>query len=145
MPITLSPTSTQCTCIIIHGTNVVMHSDEMDITFEDLQLLSQSIEESILFEEESSNICVLGLPSKNTLPTAYEEIPLRTYFARNGEEASMPYFRAKALYESFTNQVATLSGCKTETGEFGADMEVSLVNDGPVTIVLDSEDLKKKK
>lgn len=99
MPITLSPTSTQCTCIIIHGANVVIHSDEMDITFEDLQLLSQSIEESILFEEESSNICVLGLPSKNTLPTAYEEIPLRTYFARNGEEASMPYFRAKALYE----------------------------------------------
>ena len=53
--------------------------------------------------------------------------------------------RAKALYEYFTNRVATLSGCKTETGEFGADMEVSLVNDGPVTIVLDSEDLKKKK
>lgn len=53
--------------------------------------------------------------------------------------------RAKALYEYFTARVATLSGCKTETGEFGADMEVSLVNDGPVTIVLDSEDLKKKK
>ena len=53
--------------------------------------------------------------------------------------------RAKALYEYFTNRVATLSGCKTETGEFGADMEVSLINDGPVTIVLDSEDLKKKK
>ena len=53
--------------------------------------------------------------------------------------------RAKALYEYFNNHVATLSVCKTETGEFGADMEVSLVNDGPVTIVLDSEDLKKKK
>ena len=53
--------------------------------------------------------------------------------------------RAKALYEYFTAQVATLSGCKTETGEFGADMEVSLVNDGPVTIVLDSDDLRRKK
>ncbi len=53
--------------------------------------------------------------------------------------------RAKALYEYFTARVATLSGCKTETGEFGADMEVSLVNDGPVTIVLDSDDLRRKK
>ncbi len=53
--------------------------------------------------------------------------------------------RAKTLYEYFAAQVATLSGCKTETGEFGADMEVSLVNDGPVTIVLDSDDLRRKK
>jgi D-tyrosyl-tRNA(Tyr) deacylase len=53
--------------------------------------------------------------------------------------------RAKALYEYFANRVATLSGCKTETGGFGADMEVSLVNDGPVTIVLDSDDLRRKK
>lgn len=53
--------------------------------------------------------------------------------------------RARALYEYFTDKVATLSGCKTETGVFGADMEVSLVNDGPVTIVLDSDDLRRKK
>ena len=34
------------------------------------------------------------------------------------------------------------AGFKTETGVFGADMKVSLVNDGPFTIILDSEDLK---
>ncbi len=31
---------------------------------------------------------------------------------------------------------------KVETGHFGADMKVELINDGPVTIILDSEDLK---
>ncbi len=58
-------------------------------------------------------------------------------------EAEAPA-RAKELYEYFASQVAVLSGCHTETGEFGADMEVSLVNDGPVTIVLDSEELRRK-
>ena len=53
--------------------------------------------------------------------------------------------RAKELYEYFTANLAALSGCKTETGEFGADMKVDLLNDGPVTVILDSEDLKKKK
>lgn len=99
MSITLSPTCTKCICIIVHGSNIVMRSDEANITFEDLLLLHQTIEESMLFEEESSNICVLALPSKTTLPSEYKEMPLRTYFAKNGEKASMPYFRAKALYE----------------------------------------------
>ena len=53
--------------------------------------------------------------------------------------------RAKELYEYFTAKLAALSGCKTETGEFGADMKVDLLNDGPVTVILDSEELKKKK
>jgi D-tyrosyl-tRNA(Tyr) deacylase len=53
--------------------------------------------------------------------------------------------RAKELYEYFTAKLASLSGCKTETGEFGADMKVDLLNDGPVTVILDSEEMKKKK
>lgn len=53
--------------------------------------------------------------------------------------------RAKELYEYFTAKVRELSGCPTATGEFGADMDVSLHNDGPVTILLDSAVLKKKK
>ena len=49
--------------------------------------------------------------------------------------------RAKALYEYFTSQLATLSGCKTETGEFGATMAVDSLNDGPVTLVVDTDQL----
>ncbi len=53
--------------------------------------------------------------------------------------------RAKALYQYFTETLREMSGCPTETGEFGADMKVRIVNDGPVTIVLSSEELKSKK
>ncbi|RME92615.1 MAG: D-tyrosyl-tRNA(Tyr) deacylase [Bacteroidetes bacterium] len=43
------------------------------------------------------------------------------------------------LYEKFVEQLATLSGRPVHTGEFGADMKVSLLNDGPVTIWIDSK------
>ncbi len=46
------------------------------------------------------------------------------------------------LYEKFIEQLKTDTVLKIETGTFGADMKVALVNDGPVTIVMDSrEDL----
>ncbi|MBC6990487.1 D-aminoacyl-tRNA deacylase [Hymenobacter sp. BT491] len=42
------------------------------------------------------------------------------------------------LYQQFVQMLETLLGQPVPTGEFGADMKVSLLNDGPVTIVLDS-------
>lgn len=47
---------------------------------------------------------------------------------------------AKPLYEYF-NEALRSYGCKVETGIFGADMKVELLNDGPVTILLDSAEL----
>lgn len=52
---------------------------------------------------------------------------------------------ANRLYEYFTDRMKILSGCPTETGVFGADMKVSIENDGPVTLVIDSPELMKKK
>lgn len=49
------------------------------------------------------------------------------------------------LYEAFVTKLEELLGKPIKTGEFGADMKVSLCNDGPVTIILDTDDLKKKK
>ena len=46
---------------------------------------------------------------------------------------------ANQLYEEFNEILRTEYGLIVETGEFGADMQVSLVNDGPVTIVLDTK------
>ena len=43
------------------------------------------------------------------------------------------------LYESFVSQLETELGKKIQTGVFGADMKVSLTNDGPVTIIIDSK------
>ena len=42
------------------------------------------------------------------------------------------------LYESFVKYLEIISGRPVYTGEFGADMKVTLINDGPVTIIIDS-------
>ena len=46
---------------------------------------------------------------------------------------------SKPLYESFVRRVEELLGRKVPTGRFGAEMQVSLVNDGPATIWMDSK------
>lgn len=46
---------------------------------------------------------------------------------------------SRPLYERFTARVAQLLGQPVQTGRFGADMQVALINDGPVTIWIDSE------
>jgi len=46
---------------------------------------------------------------------------------------------AVPLFEAFTRKLSEDLGKPVKTGEFGADMKVSLVNDGPVTIVIDSK------
>lgn len=43
------------------------------------------------------------------------------------------------LYEEFCNELEQLTSKKIASGEFGADMKVSLINDGPVTILMDSK------
>lgn len=55
-----------------------------------------------------------------------------SYIRSAGEAISRP------LYERFVRRVEELSGRKVGTGEFGADMQVALINDGPVTIWIDS-------
>lgn len=44
------------------------------------------------------------------------------------------------LYEQFVRTLSEVAGRPVATGEFGADMQVSLVNDGPVTVWIDSKD-----
>ncbi len=52
---------------------------------------------------------------------------------------------AKLRYEQFVGICDEITGKKTETGEFGADMQVELLNDGPVTIIIDSDNLSIKR
>lgn len=46
---------------------------------------------------------------------------------------------AEPLYQDFCRNLGTISGCIVKTGIFGGDMKVSLINDGPVTIIIDSK------
>ena len=43
------------------------------------------------------------------------------------------------LYEAFVTQMETELGKKVQTGQFGADMKIALLNDGPVTIIIDTK------
>ena len=54
---------------------------------------------------------------------------------------SAPPDEANMLYEYFVDELKNAGVSKVETGRFGADMKVELINDGPVTIILDSEEL----
>lgn len=47
--------------------------------------------------------------------------------------------KAIPLYEKFVNTMTEIIGKPVQTGEFGADMKVTLLNDGPVTIIVDSK------
>lgn len=46
---------------------------------------------------------------------------------------------AVPLYEKFVAEISAALGKPVQTGEFGADMKVSLINDGPVTIIIDTK------
>ena len=69
--------------------------------------------------------------SQFTLISDYKKGNRPSYIKAAGPEKAIP------LFEYFKEQISK-SGLKTESGIFGADMKVSLVNDGPVTILMDS-------
>lgn len=59
-----------------------------------------------------------------------------SYIKASRPEVAIP------LYEKFVKALASGLGKPVQTGEFGADMKVSLLNDGPVTIIIDTKDKK---
>jgi D-aminoacyl-tRNA deacylase len=58
---------------------------------------------------------------------------------RPGFDAAAPAQQARALYESFV-EIARRTGLRVETGVFQAHMEIALVNDGPVTLMLETNE-----
>ena len=70
--------------------------------------------------------------SQFTLHAAYRKGNRPSFIAAARPETAIP------LYERFIAEAATLLGRPVVTGRFGADMDVELVNDGPVTILMDT-------
>ena len=56
-----------------------------------------------------------------------------SYIKASKPETAIP------LYESFVKQMEVALGKKVQTGQFGADMKIALLNDGPVTLVIDTK------
>lgn len=72
--------------------------------------------------------------SQFTLMASYKKGNRPSYIRAARPEISVP------LYEAFCRELSAALGKPVGTGEFGADMQVSLLNDGPVTICMDTHD-----
>ena len=71
--------------------------------------------------------------SQFTLFASYKKGNRPSWFRAAPHNISVP------LYEAFCRELSTLLGKPVGTGEFGADMQVEIVNDGPVTICMDTK------
>ena len=71
--------------------------------------------------------------SQFTLYASYKKGNRPSWFKAGSHEHSIP------LYEAFCTQLSEAIGKPVGTGEFGADMKVELLNDGPVTICMDTK------
>lgn len=80
--------------------------------------------------EEDGDILVI---SQFTLMASYKKGNRPSYIRAAKHEISIP------LYEEFCEKLSQKLGKKVKTGTFGADMKVELLNDGPVTICMDTK------
>ncbi|MDW5287470.1 D-aminoacyl-tRNA deacylase [Formosa sp. PL04] len=112
-----------------------------DDTQEDISWLSKKIANLRIFEDEegvmnTSLIAVKGeaiVVSQFTLQASTKKGNRPSYIKAAKPDVAIP------LYESFVSQLEADLGKKVQTGQFGADMKVELLNDGPVTIIIDSK------
>lgn len=110
-------------------------------TDEDMEYLAGKLVRLRIFDDEQGvmnlNVRQVGgevlVVSQFTLQASTRKGNRPSYVRAAPEAVSRP------MYERFTARVAELLGREVPTGEFGADMQVALVNDGPVTIWIDSK------
>lgn len=110
-------------------------------TQEDINWLSNKIVNLRIFGDEN------GIMNKSLLDIQGEAIVVSQFTLHaNTQKGNRPsYIKAAKpevaipLYEAFINQLELDLGKQIQTGQFGADMKVELLNDGPVTIIIDSK------
>ena len=125
---------------IQNGLLVFLGVEEAD-TAEDISWLSSKIVQLRIFEDENGvmNISIkdgggdIILVSQFTLHASTKKGNRPSYLRAAKPGIALP------MYEKMITQLETDLGKKIGTGEFQADMKVALVNDGPVTIVVDSK------
>src|SRR2546426_1072003 len=124
---------------IQNGLVVLLAIEEAD-TPEDIEWLSGKIVRLRIFPDDNGAMNCSALEvggdilliSQFTLFASTKKGNRPSYSCAARPEIAVP------LYEAFTRKLSEDLGKPVQTGEFGADMKVSLVNDGPVTIVIDS-------
>ena len=112
-----------------------------DDTMEDVDWLVKKVANLRVFDDEQGvmNLSIQDVGgnalvvSQFTLYASYKKGNRPSWFKAGSHEHSIP------LYEAFCRQLSAAIGKAVGTGEFGADMKVELLNDGPVTICMDTK------
>lgn len=112
-------------------------------TKEDANKLVKKIPNLRIFEDENGkmNLSCLDIDGEMLVVSQFTLCADCSHGRRPSFTNSAPPEQANELYEYFVEQLKRAGVKSVETGEFGADMQVELVNDGPVTIILDSKEL----
>jgi D-tyrosyl-tRNA(Tyr) deacylase len=122
------------------GLLILLGIEDTD-TQEDIDWLSGKITKLRIFGDENGimNLSIQDIAgdvivvSQFTLHAATKKGNRPSYIKAAGPAVAIP------LYEAFIKQIEKELGKKVQTGRFGADMKVALVNDGPVTILIDTK------
>jgi D-aminoacyl-tRNA deacylase len=122
------------------GLLVLLGIEEAD-NEEDIEWLALKIANLRIFNDENGimNVSVIDaggniiLVSQFTLQASTKKGNRPSYIKAAKPEIAIP------IYERMISSLQTTLGKRIQTGEFGADMKISLVNDGPVTIVIDTK------
>lgn len=126
---------------ITRGLVVLLGIDRDDVD-DDLKWLSNKVEKLRIFEDDE------GYMNRDIGEVGGEMVVVSQFtLFGNLKKGSRPSFNRSApppkalpLYRSFVREMERRLGKPVVTGSFGAMMEIELINDGPVTIVIDSKD-----
>lgn len=122
------------------GMMILVGIEEVD-TEEDIDWLVKKISNLRIFDDENGvmNKSILDIKgdilvvSQFTLHASTKKGNRPSYIKAARPDTAIP------LYESFCKQMSEAIGKQVKTGQFGADMKVALINDGPVTIMIDTK------
>ncbi len=125
----------------IQGGMLILLGVEQDDTAEDVAWLVKKAAQLRIFDDADGvmNLDVVRtagealVVSQFTLHASTKKGNRPSYIKAAGEDVAVP------LYELFISELGKAIGRNVAAGKFGADMQVELVNDGPVTIIIDSK------
>ena len=115
----------------------VTHED----TEEALEYPAQKLLKMRIFDDEQGvmNLDVQQVEGELLIVSQFTLLASTRKGNRPSYIAAAPEAVSRPMYERFVERMESLTGRKVATGEFGADMQIELVNDGPVTIWIDSK------
>lgn len=125
---------------ITEGLLILVGVEDID-TEEDINWLAAKIANLRIFGDEN------GLMNRSVMDIQGEMLVVSQFTLHSStKKGNRPSFLKAAkpdfavpIYERFVRELEKVSNLKVLTGEFGADMKVALLNDGPVTIIMDTK------